>query len=359
MLKKRESFTFLVMMFLIITTTFSITGFSANSLQKIGLKKEFKKAAKESKRIAEPAADVARIRKPSAAPETIGSPALFQDRGDISSLDLFWGIGNEKQSPKAPFTFDKEDTSGTNPKIKVTDANGMKWNVKFAEEVHAEVAASRIVWACGYTVEESYFVASGQIQGVKDLGRAKPYLGKDGSFKNAMFEKRPQNIARRNKPWLWLSNPFSKTKEFSGLVMLVILLNNWDTKDSNNEVLGMYDADGTTVSEWYIVADWGGSLGKSGSIFSHNKWNVKDYAKQKFIGKAGKKTIDFNYGGVMSGVLETMPIDHVKWFAGIVGQLTEKQLQDAFKAAGATDEEVNGFASAVKHRIDELTAAVK
>ena len=121
----------------------------------------------------------------------------------------------------------------------------------------------------------------------------------------------------------------------------------------------MYDADGTTVSEWYIVADWGGSLGKSGSIFSHNKWNVKDYAKQKFIGKVGKKTIDFNYGGVMAGILETMPIDHVKWFAGIVGQLSEKQLQDAFQAAGATDEEVNGFASAVKHRIDELTAAVK
>jgi hypothetical protein len=68
--------------------------------------------------------------------------------------------------PKPPFKFEKEDTSGTNPKIKVIDANGVKWNVKFDEEVHAEIAASRIVWAFGYNVEESYYVPSAQINGV-------------------------------------------------------------------------------------------------------------------------------------------------------------------------------------------------
>jgi hypothetical protein len=370
MLKNRQSFTFLIVMFLIITTTFPIGGFSANAAQKNKLKKEDKKESKkasketkkvalESEKVAEPTAVAEKTTMPMTAPETVGKPALFQDRGDVSSLDLFWGMGNEEQAPKPPFTFDKEDSSGTNPKVKVTDANGIKWNVKFAEEVHAEVACSRIVWACGYMVEESYFVASGQITGVKGLDRAKPYIGKDGSFKNAMFEKRAQNVARRNKPWSWISNPFSNTKEFSGLVMLVMLLNNWDTKETNNEVLGMYDTDGTTPREWYIVADWGGSLGKSGSVFKHNKWDVKDYSKQKFIERVGKKKIDFTYGGVMSGVLERMPIAHVKWFAGIVGQLSPKQLQDAFKAAGASDEEVAGFASALKLRIDELTAAVK
>ncbi len=361
MFNKKPSFTFLLVVLLGLTNIFAPAGFSANAAQKNKLKnedkKENKKIAKESKK-SEPAVESAPA-MPMKAPVATGKPALFQDRGDVSSLNLYWGIGSEEQAPKAPFTFDKEDSSGTNPKIKVTDANGVKWNVKFAEEVHAEVACSRIVWACGYMVEESYFVASGQINGVKGLDRAKPYVGKDGSFKNAMFEKRPENIARRNKPWSWVSNPFSNTKEFSGLVMLIMLLNNWDTKEDNNEVLGMYDADGSTINEWYITADWGGSLGKSGSVFKHNKWDVKDYSKQKFIERVGKKKIDFTYGGVMSGVLEKMPIAHVKWFAGIIGKLTPEQLQDAFKAAGASDEEVAGFASAVKLRINELVAAVK
>jgi hypothetical protein len=368
MLNKRKSFTCLLMMFLIITTVFSPAGFSATSLQKNKDKKATPKATRVSKneaKVSEKAAEpeptpvADKPAMPTTPPDAAGKPALFEDRGDISSLNLYWGIGGEDQAPKAPFTFDKEDSTGTNPKVKVTDANGTKWNVKFAEEVHAEVACSRIVWACGYKVEESYFVPSGQIKGVKGLDRAKPYITKDGSFKNAMFEKRPHNIARRNKPWSWESNPFSNTKEFSGLVMLVMLLNNWDTKADNNEVLGMYDADGATVHDWYIMADWGASLGKSGSVFNHNKWDLKDYSKQKFIQHVGKKKIDFTYGGVMSGVLEKMPVAHVKWFARIVGQLTPQQLQDAFKAAGATDEEVAGFASAVKLRIDALVAAAR
>ncbi|MEW6129950.1 MAG: hypothetical protein AB1757_23145 [Acidobacteriota bacterium] len=348
MFKRRETQAFLTMLFLIITTTFSTNSFAAFAGQK---NKASKAAKKEAKNILEKD-------KKTVAPATTGKPALFEERGDIAALDLYHGIGSEENAPQAPFTFEKEDTSGTNPKVKVTDANGVKWNVKFAEEVHAEIACSRIVWACGYMVEESYFIASGQIKGAKDLGRAKPYIGKDGSFSNAMFEKRATNVARRNKPWSWLSNPFSNTREFSGLLILVMLLNNWDTKDSNNEVLGMYDADGATVREWYIMSDWGASLGKSGSVFKHNKWDLKDYSKHKFIEKVGKKKIDFTYGGVMSGVLEKMPIDHVKWFAGIIGQLSEKQLQEAFKAAGASDDEVTGFAGAVKKRIDELTAAV-
>ena len=76
----------------------------------------------------------------SAAPTQAGVPALWEDRGDVSKLNLILGIGSEAGKPKAPFQFDKEDTTGTNPKIKIIDANGVKWNLKFDEEVHAEIA---------------------------------------------------------------------------------------------------------------------------------------------------------------------------------------------------------------------------
>src|SRR5262245_6958763 len=54
--------------------------------------------------------------KPAAAK---GTPTLWRNPGDIASLDLYWGIGGADKAPKPPFKFVKEDTTGTNPKIKV------------------------------------------------------------------------------------------------------------------------------------------------------------------------------------------------------------------------------------------------
>ncbi len=294
---------------------------------------------------------------PSNAPAEGGAPALWEDRGDVSSLNLYWGIGSEEGMPKAPLQFDKEDMTGTNPKIKVIDANGVKWNIKFDEEVHAEVASSRIAWACGYMVEESYFLSSGKVDGVSGLSRAKRFVSSDGSFTNGMFEKRPDNIARRRNNWTWDSNPFVGSKELSGLAILNCLLSNWDAKSTNNNVLGMYDADGKTVKDWYLVADWGGTFGKTGGFTSHSKWDLADYSRQVFIDGASGDRIKFHYSGKMGSSLSTIPRAHVQWFAGIVGQLSDNQLRDAFKAAGATQAETEGFVAQLRKRINELKAA--
>src|SRR5262245_20252071 len=64
----------------------------------------------------------------SAAPTKSGVPALWEDRGDVSKQNLVLGIGSEAGKPKPPFQFEKEDVTGTNPKIKIIDANGVKWN---------------------------------------------------------------------------------------------------------------------------------------------------------------------------------------------------------------------------------------
>ena len=281
-------------------------------------------------------------KKNSSAPTQTGTPAIWTDRGDVSKLDLKWGIGSEEGLPKPPFTFDKEDVSGTNPKVRIKDANGTSWNIKFDEEVHGEVAASRIVWASGYMVEESYFIPSGTITGVTKLGRAAKFVGSGGNFSNGMFEKRPDDVAKRGIFWTWDSNPFRGTKELSGLVILNAMLNNWDAKNVNNNVLGMYDADGQTVKEWYIVADWGGTFGKMGGFTSHNKWDLDAFQKQAFLDGVSGGQVKLHYSGKMSG-MSSVPIDHVRWFAGIIGQLSEEQIRQAFQAAGATPAEVDGF----------------
>jgi hypothetical protein len=285
-----------------------------------------------------------------------GQPILWKEHPNVSQLNLYYGVGSDAGIPKAPFTFVKEDVTGTNPKVKVVDANGVKWNVKFDEEVHAEVAASRLVWACGYMVEASYFVPSGKIIGVNGLGRAKKFVGADGSFNTAMFENRPETIARRNIRWSWDSNPFVGTKEFSGLAILNVLLNNWDAKVDNNNVLGIY-GDNNQVNEWYVQSDWGGTFGKMGGVFSHTKWDVNDYSKQAFISGVSGGQLKLNYSGKMGSSLKSVPVEHAKWFAGIIGQLTDEQIRDAFKAAGATDQEVVAFSARVRYKINELKAA--
>jgi len=294
----------------------------------------------------------------SSAPTQTGTPAIWTDRGDVSALDLKWGIGSEEGMPKPPFTFDKEDTSGTNPKVRITDANGVSWNIKFDEEVHAEVAASRIVWASGYMVEESYFIPSGTIAGVSKLGRAAKFVGSGGQFTNGMFEKRPDDVAKRGIFWTWDSNPFRGTKELSGLAILNALVNNWDAKNTNNNVLGMYDSDGQTVKEWYIVADWGGSFGKMGGVMSHNKWDLDAFTKQAFIDGVSGGHLKLHYSGKMGSSLASIPLEHAKWFAGIIGKLSNEQVRSAFEAAGATPTEVDGFSRKIMQKIGELKSAV-
>ena len=117
-------------------------------------------------------------------PGAATGPLLWHDPGPLGSKDLYWGAASADTSPRPPFTFVKEDTSGTKPKVQVSDENGTLWVAKFASksktgtEVHAEIAASRLLWAFGYFVEEHYFVGEGKIVGVQ-LGRRRLPRGRE------------------------------------------------------------------------------------------------------------------------------------------------------------------------------------
>ena len=88
----------------------------------------------------------------------VGTPVIWSDPGAVENLDFVGGIGGRRNAPKPPFSFVEESMSGTNPKVRITDANGALWMVKFGSEVNAETFATRIAWAAGYFVEPAYFV---------------------------------------------------------------------------------------------------------------------------------------------------------------------------------------------------------
>lgn len=289
-----------------------------------------------------------------------GDAMIWADPGDVSAKDLYWGIGSPEGVPKPPFTFLKEDFSGTKPKVHVTDANGVRWNVKLgSDEVHAEVAASRITWALGFMVEESYYVDTGRIDGMRSetLKRAGRAFRPDGSFVAARFEKRPDHIERLKINWTWDQNPFVGSKEISGLKLLAVMVNNWDVMPKNNNVLAIRGADGS-VRTWYLIADWGQTFGRMGSPQSHSKWVLQDYKSTPFVLGTSGDTLKLHFEGYTPDLFRNIPIEHARWFAGLVSQLSDAQLRDAFRAGGARPADAEAFAARFREKVDELKAAV-
>ena len=296
-----------------------------------------------------------------AAPGDASLPAvLWRDPGPIASLDLFWGSGAEARAPQGPFTFVAEDTSGTNPKITVKDARGVEWDMKFDEEVHAEVAANRIVWALGYFVEDQYFVPEGTVSGATGLTRASSFIAPGGAFKNSRFRARDTARPRTEEEWTIQKNPFVGSKELAGLQVLMTLINNWDIMGPrNNKVLRATGPDGR-VERQFLVSDLGATFGRMGGgpVSNKSKWNLAHFKEEKFINKVDGPTLYLAYDG-FDPDFDRVPLEHAKWFAGLAAQLTTAQLRRAFEAAGATPEQVEGYSTKLSAKIAELQQAVK
>src|SRR5437667_8543637 len=77
--------------------------------------------------------------------------------GNVSSRDLCCGPGGNEHQPVLPFEFLAEDLKGTSPKFEVRDGDGKKWTAKLGLEARPETAATRLLWAIGYSANEDYF----------------------------------------------------------------------------------------------------------------------------------------------------------------------------------------------------------
>jgi hypothetical protein len=284
---------------------------------------------------------------------------LWKDPGPIGSRDLFWGMGSKERAPQGPFTFVEEDGGGTQPKIIVTDARGVTWEVKFGEEPKAEIAANRLMWATGFGVEEMYYVPTGVIQGAKGAGRAGGHIAAEGNFATARFRRRNPESVRTDEEWTLRENPFVGRQELSGLKILMTLIANWDIGGSRNtRVLRSTNPDGS-VERRYTITDLGASFGRMGGRLSaHSKWNLEDYKAEGFVEKVADGELHLDYDGLESGV-DRVPLEHARWFASVLGQLTPEQIRRAFEAAGASPQEVEGYSTRVMEKIAELRAAVK
>jgi len=284
---------------------------------------------------------------------------FLEDRGPIQNLDLYWGNTSPDRAPVSPFTFLSEDLSGTNPKAILRDANGVTWNAKWDEEVRAEVAATRLAWALGLRVEETYYVEDGQIAFANrrpSFHRLGPFIDKSGRFRSAArFERRSPDLVNKGS-WTLDRRPLVDDGGQSILVLMDVVLANWDAKDSNNKILSVTDERGTT--EWYMVGDYGACFGKMGGTFSHSKYKLNDYLQNRpVITSVDGRSARLGYSGANASAHASVPLNGVRLFAQRASGLSLRQVEDAFRAAHASDDELRGFAQATYQRIQEVVRA--
>jgi hypothetical protein len=169
--------------------------------------------------------------------------------------------------------------------------------------------------------------------------------------------------------WQWDKVGFAGSREWNGLRVLMALINNWDLKDVNNAV---YKEGAQRI---YMVSDLGASFGSAGKTWpiDRAKDNLNTYEHSNFIRRIGADTVDFQAPARPRFVCLVNPkayfqrirLEHLgqhvpradaRWLGQLLSRLNPAQIQDAFRAAGYSDEEIQAFSREIEDRISVLAS---
>lgn len=246
---------------------------------------------------------------------------------DIASRNLLIGSGRAEDAPSNDIEYKvlKYDPSGYSKGFDVEAPDGRKWDIKIGKESQTEIVLSRILWALGYYQPATYFLDGWRLKGEWDLeGRA------------ARF--RLQSDHHVEGEWKWQDNSFQSSRAFGGLIAINLLLNNWDLKNNNNRVYSVAGPDGTRIRR-YVVQDLGASLGTF-RVFPYligTRNEVADFESTPFVRAVHGSKVELTYRGRHRDVIEQLNVADVVWACGLMNELSDRQLDDAFKAARYDD----------------------
>ena len=294
---------------------------------------------------------------------------LWTDPGDIKARDLYYGPGGKRDQPSLPVEFLQEDKGGASPKFDVRDQNGEKWRLKLGDEAQPETVATRLLWAVGYNTNENYFFRELKVDKLGKLRRGQNFVRPGDEVEQARLQKHADG--KKLDTWSWRHNPFTGTREFNGLRVMMALISNWDLRDENNAIYSDGQEPGRKL---YEVSDIGASFGMSGKSYtdSLSKNNLGAYRRSKFISKTTPQYVDFDFpthppifyvfypplffGHLrMHWVGKHIPRADAKWIGSLLAQLSRQQIRDAFRAAGYTPKQVEAYTDAVQARIAQLS----
>lgn len=271
---------------------------------------------------------------------------LWREPADLESRDLFYGPGGAALAPPAgaEWRLDQIDTKGYSPGYTVRDPSGREWNVKLGPEAQSEVAASRILWAAGYHQPPTYLVSTWTLKGGGGLGGPQPA----GRF-------RPDVPGlQKNGDWSWHRNPFAGTQPYRGLLVLNLIINNWDLKASNNKIYQVEQDD--EAPRWFVVRDLGAAFGKFRRFPYGTRNNVDDFEREGFIRGVENGRVRFAYRGRHAELFERLTPEDVVWACERLARLSDRQWRDLFRAARYSDAVAGRLIAKLRRKIQDGVA---
>ncbi len=273
---------------------------------------------------------------------------LWERPTNLAARDLVYGPWGRENAPdpNGTYTFVERKHTGVNLGLTVLDSQGREWSVKQAypggmdDEAPVEVALSRLLSAVGYHQPPIYYLPSFTLE--DDWGR---HVEPGGRF------RLKHDALNDTGPWRWEENPFIGSKPYQGLLVLQMMFNNTDMKNSNNT---LYERrTGGRVEQWYVVRDIGAALGDT-DRFAPRKGHPESFERQPFILGVSNGYVDFAYASwyrkLVSGRITP---DDVAWASNLLAQLTDQQWRDAFHAGGFQPEVANRFIRKLREKVEQ------
>jgi hypothetical protein len=288
---------------------------------------------------------------PTAPPADAPPAALWERPDDLAGRDLFngpWGA-EHAPDPAVEYTFVRPKQGGANPGVVVTDPSGREWHVKQAPHNHhgdegpPEVVLSRVLSAVGYHQPPVYYLPSFTLRDGSST-RIEP----GGRF------RLHGSAMKARSDWSWQQNPFVGTRPYQGLLVMLLLFNSSDLKNSNNTV---YDVQrNNRTLQWYVVRDLGSSLGET-ARFIPKRGDIDRFARDRFITRVERGFVTFDYHGLHQEIIQRrITPDDVAWASRLLGGLSERQWKDAFRAGGYDDALTARYIAAIRTRLGALRA---
>jgi hypothetical protein len=286
---------------------------------------------------------------PSVPPGEARISELWRQPEDLATRDLFYGPWGPERAPdpEATYTFIELKQGGVNPGMTVRDPGGREWKVKQpptdgrGAEGPVEVVLSRVLSAVGYHQPPVYYLPSFV---VTDPSGSRRVPG--GRFR--VKDRALKDVGE----WSWQQNPFVGTRPYQGLLVILLMFNSSDLKNSNNTLYEFRGSPGG-VERWYVVRDLGTALGSTGRI-APIRGNADVFDRHGFIEGVEDGFVRFAYHGWHQELVDARitPAD-VGWACDLLDGLTDVQWQEAFRAGGYGAADAGRFIQRLDAKIRE------
>ena len=288
-----------------------------------------------------------RMKPPPAHPTGSVRGASLWQQPNVRAADLYYGPWGSSRAPDpaATYTFVGFKHTGINPGMTVRDLQGREWSVKqkppggLDDEGGVEVTVSRLLSSVGYHQPASYYMPAFWL---KDDWGTHAEIG--GRFR--LKDDRLKDVGI----WSWQENPFVGTRPYQGLLVLLMMLNSTDLKNSNNT---LYEhRNGDLVEQWYVVRDVGAALGDL-NRFAPRKGDADAFARDPFILGVRNGHVIFDYNGWYKNLVrDRVTPGDVAWVSDLLAQLSDRQWHDAFRAGGFGREESERFIRTMLQKVN-------